>query len=87
MTGPRLDTEWARLATLHAMSGAETTHDEHHAHRDSPVAATLVGLIIAMIFGQAFAVLNSGTWEAGVVIAAVVLAVWTLVAIWVIDRD
>ncbi|MFC6236262.1 hypothetical protein [Longivirga aurantiaca] len=69
------------------MSGAESTHDEHHAHKDSPVAASIVGLVIVMIFGQAFAVLNSGTWETGVIIAAVVLAAWTLVTIWVLDRD
>lgn len=69
------------------MSGAESTHDEHHAHKDSPIAATIVGLIIVMIFGQAFALLNSGTWETGVVIAAVLLAVWTLITIWVTDRD
>jgi hypothetical protein len=69
------------------MSGAESTHDEHHAHKDSPIAATIVGLIIVMIFGQAFALLNSGTWETAVIIAAVILAVWTLVTIWVVDRD
>ncbi len=69
------------------MSGAEHTHDEHHAHKDSPVAASIVGLIIVMIFGQAFALLNSGTWETAVIIAAVILAVWTLVTIWVVDRD
>ena len=69
------------------MSGAENSHDEHHAHDDSPVAASIVGLVIVMIFGQAFAVLNSGTWETGVIIAAVILAAWTLVAIWVVDRD
>ena len=69
------------------MSGAENSHDEHHAHKDSPIAASIVGLVIVMIFGQAFAVLNSGTWETAVVIAAVVLAAWTLVTIWVVDRD
>ena len=69
------------------MSGAEQTHDEHHAHKDSPIAASIVGLVIVMIFGQAFAVLNSGTWETAVIIAAVVLAVWTLMTIWVLDRD
>lgn len=69
------------------MSGAENTHDEHHAHKDSPIAASIVGLVIVMIFGQAFAMLNSGTWETAVIIAAVVLAVWTLVTIWVLDRD
>jgi len=40
-----------------------------------------------MIFGQAFALLNKGTWETGVIVAAVILAVWTLVTIWVVDRD
>lgn len=67
------------------MSGDEHTHDDH-AHADSPIAASIVGLIIVMIFGQAFALLNNGTWETGVVIAAVILAVHTLVTIWVIDR-
>ena len=67
------------------MSG-ETTHDEHHAHSDHPVAGSIVGLVIVLIFGQAFAMLNKGTWETGVVIAAAILAVHTLVTIWVIDR-
>ncbi|MGD9957322.1 MAG: hypothetical protein AB7O74_03890 [Candidatus Nanopelagicales bacterium] len=66
---------------------AETAHDEHHAHSDHPVAASIVGLVIVMIFGQAFALLNKGTWETGVIVAAVILAVWTLVTLWVIDRD
>lgn len=68
------------------MSG-ETTHDEHHAHSDHPVAASIVGLVIVLIFGQAFALLNKGTWETGVIVAAVILLVWTLVSIWVVDRD
>ncbi len=68
------------------MSGDEHTHDEHHAHKDSPIAASIVGLIIVMLFGQAFALLNKGTWETAVIIAAVILAVHTLVTIWVVDR-
>ena len=74
------------MDTLRAMSAADHTPDEHHAHQDSPVAASIVGLILVLIFGQAFALLNKGTWETGVIIAAVVLAAWTLVTIWVIDR-
>ena len=31
------------------MSGAEHTHDEHHAHKDSPVAASIVGLVIVLM--------------------------------------
>jgi uncharacterized membrane protein YjjP (DUF1212 family) len=68
------------------MSGADPTHDEHHAHKDSPVAASVVGLILVLVFGQAFALLNKGTWETAVIIAVVLLAAWTLVTIWVVDR-
>ena len=63
------------------MSGAEHTHDEHHAHKDSPVAASIVGLVIVLIFGQSFALLNSGTWDTALIIAALILACWTPVPI------
>lgn len=66
------------------------THDEHtaeHPHKEAPVAASIVGLLIAIFFGWVFALLNSGAWETGVIISVAILGAHTLFNIWVRDRD
>lgn len=66
---------------------AEHAHDEHHAHPQSPVAASIVGLLIALFFGWVFATLNGGSWQTGVIVATAILAAHTLVFLWVTDKD
>ena len=65
---------------------AEHAHDEHTAHKQSPVAASIVGLLIAVFFGWAFAQLNDGSWSAGVIVATAILGAHTLWSIWVTDN-
>lgn len=66
---------------------AEHAHDEHHAQQQSPVAASIVGLLIALFFGWVFAQLNGGSWQTGVTVAVAILAAHTLVFLWVTDKD
>ena len=65
---------------------AEHAHDEHTAHKQSPVAASIVGLLIAVFFGWAFAQLNDGSWSSGVIVATAILGAHTLWMIWVADN-
>jgi len=65
---------------------SEHAHDAHHAHKSSPVAASIVALLIAAIFGVVFALLTGGSISTGVIVAFVLLLVHGLVMIWVTDN-
>lgn len=66
------------------MTGPDTAHDDHHSVH--PVAASVVVLVIAAIFGLLFKAIEGG-WTTPGYVATGLLAVWGLVYIWAIDKD
>jgi hypothetical protein len=62
------------------------SHDAHATHRDSPVVATIVALLLVAAFAYGFALLNGGEITSTVYLVAVLIGGWSLFAIWVLDR-
>jgi hypothetical protein len=63
------------------------SHDAHEAHRESPVAATIVALLLVAAFSYGFALLNGGEVTQFIYLIGAIIAAWSLYAIWVLDRD
>jgi hypothetical protein len=68
------------------MTGSTDAHDVHDAHGDHPVSASIVGLLLVAVFVALFAVMDK-SFSSMVAVVAVLLAGWTLVSIWALDRD
>ena len=63
------------------------SHDTHAAHRDYPVVATIVALLLTAAFSYGFAALNGGEITSFIYLVAALIGGWSLYAIWVVDRD
>ena len=68
------------------MTGSVAAHD-HDSHKDYPIPATLVLLILVAVFSAIFAVMTTKKIDGPVLIIAGLLTVWGLVQIWVLDKD
>jgi hypothetical protein len=62
------------------------THDAHEVHRESPVIATIVALLLVAAFSYGFALLNGGEITSFIYVIAALITGWSLYAIWVLDR-
>ena len=68
------------------MTGSVAAHD-HDSHKDHPIPATLVLLILVAVFSAIFSVMTTKKIDGPVLIIAGLLTVWGLVQIWVLDKD
>jgi hypothetical protein len=59
---------------------------EHEGHPVHPLAAAVVVLICAGVFGWIFSLMGGG-WVLPVVIITVALVVWGLVTVLVLDKE
>ena len=58
---------------------------EHETHRDHPIEAGVVILLVAALFGWIFSLMGGG-WVLPVVIIAVALAAWGFVTVLALDK-
>jgi hypothetical protein len=62
--------------------------DAHDSHGSAPVAATIVALVVVAIFTAAFSKLHGSDAPTGaLVVIAALMTVFSLLWIWVLDRD
>jgi hypothetical protein len=62
------------------------SHDAHEAHRDSPVIATIVALLLVAAFSYGFGLLDGAGITTTIYVIAALIGGWSLFAIWVLDR-
>ncbi len=65
------------------MTGSAAAHDTHGDHT---ISASIVALMLVAMFTALFAVMSTKVVDGPVVVIAVLLAGWSLVALWVLDR-
>ncbi len=70
------------------MTGTETTHaDGHDAHAVHPLTATIVALLVVVGFTFAFKALDPNATMTAAIVAGGLLGLFSLMWIWVLDRD
>jgi protein-S-isoprenylcysteine O-methyltransferase Ste14 len=69
------------------MTGSDSAHDSHAEHAVHPLTATVISVLLTAMFALVFSKLDSTAPSAAVYTVAVLLGVFSLLWIWVLDRD